>query len=236
MEKNTPVDRRFRLARQWSNRELNKIAHLFYGDVVNVSAGENIDKEGRTYDSYFVNARTFYLTNYAPGTFRGFQGRENEYLVDLTKELPAELERRFDVAFNHTVLEHIFDVRTAFRNLCNLSRDVVIVVVPFAQQQHDTQGYQDYWRFAPNSLRQLFRENGFEVIYESCNHDADAAVYLFFVASRQAGKWQGLIPSYEPISEAGSWIGSLRLLENATVKDCLRQVGRIISAKFRSGR
>lgn len=229
------LDRRFRLARSWSNLELRKIAHLFTGEIVNVSAGENTDKEGSTYDLYFNKAQSYYMTNHAPGAFRGFQGRQNEYLIDLTQELPQELEYRFDVAFNHTVLEHIFDVRTAFRNLCLLSKDIVIIIVPFAQRQHDTVGYQDYWRFAPNALRQLFNENGLSIIYESCNDDNDAAVYLFFVGSRQAENWRATMPPYEPVNDAADWIGSLKLLETATAKDCLRQLGRIVRRKFRSG-
>ena len=89
------------MARCWSNEELQKISHLFTGDIVNVSSGENIDKEGSTYDQYFPNKNNFSLTNYAPGAFRGFEGRDNEYLVDLAQELLPELEGRFDVALNH---------------------------------------------------------------------------------------------------------------------------------------
>lgn len=202
------IDRKFRLARQWSNKELRKIAPLFTGDIVNVSAGENIDKEGCTYDQYFNNKSGYALTNYAPGAFRGFAGRQNEYLVDLSQELPTELEGRFDVALNHTVLEHVFDVPKAFRNLCRLSKDVVIVVVPFAQVQHDTEGYEDYWRLCPAGLRYLFQENGLEVIYEACNDDENAAIYLFFVGSRQPERWRDKMPAYQPITNAGNWIGS----------------------------
>ncbi len=201
------IDRKFRLARHWSNEELRKIDYLFTGDIVNVSAGENIDKEGSTYDHYFTNKSSFYLTNYAPGAFRGFQGRSNEYLVDLEQELTPELESRFDVVFNHTALEHIFDIRLAFKNLCRLSKDIVIVVVPFAQVQHDTDGYQDYWRICPAGLRQLFQENGLDIIYEACNDDFNAAVYLFFVGSRHPERWRAQMPSYQPLTMVGDWIG-----------------------------
>lgn len=203
------VDRRFRLARTWSNDELRKIASLFAGDIVNVSAGENLDKEGSTYDLYFTNRRSFHLTNYAPGAFRGFAGREDEYLVDLSQELPAELVGRFDVALNHTVLEHVFDVRIAFGNVCRLSKDVVIVVVPFAQVQHDVEDFEDYWRLCPAGLRYLFRENGLEVIYEACNDDENVAVYLFFVGSRHPERWRNEMPPYQPITTAGAWIGAV---------------------------
>lgn len=224
--------RRFRLPRTWSNNELRKIAHLFHGDIVNVSAGDNVDKEGGTYDDYFVNKTQYYITNYKPGSFRGFHGRVNEYLVDLVADLPPELERRFDVALNHTVLEHIFDVRTAFRNLCLLSKDIVIIVVPFAQEQHESESYYDYWRFMPNAVRRLFEENGLRVIYESHNDDHNTGIYLFFVGSRQPEKWLTLMPPYEPITNAGLWIGALKTIEDATVKESIRQLGRALRAKI----
>lgn len=68
------MDRQFRLARVWSNDALRSIGHLFEGDVVNVSAGDNVDKQGGTYDAYFPHCRSLSMTNYAPGAFRGFQG------------------------------------------------------------------------------------------------------------------------------------------------------------------
>lgn len=202
------VDRKFRLARRWSNSELRRVAHLLTGDVVNVSAGDDVDKEGQNYKSYFVNARSYTTTNWNTGQYRGFQGRPNEVLLDLTTPLPSELHLGFDIVFNHTTLEHIFDVQTAFANLCAMTRDVLIVVVPFTQVQHEGIGYSDYWRFTPACLRRLFGENGLEVIYESCNNDDNAAVYLFFVGSRHPDRWREAMPPYEPITNAGAWIGA----------------------------
>ena len=201
------IDRQFRLARRWSNRQLRKVAPLFEGEIVNVSAGEDVDKEGATYDAYFTNKLGYYLTNWAPGSYRGYEGRENEYLLDLTGELPPELERRFDVAFNHTTLEHIYEVRTAFANLCRLSKDVVILIVPFSQVQHESKDFADFWRFTPPCLHRLFGENGFEVVYEAANNHFNAAVYLFFVAARDPAKWRDKMPAYEPVRTAGERIG-----------------------------
>jgi hypothetical protein len=199
------VDRRFRLARKWSNRELRRIAPCFRGNIVNVSAWDDRDKEGGHYRDYFTGAASYSCTNY-PG-YRGFQNLPGEHLLDLTGALPPNLRRRFDVALNHTTLEHIFDVTTAFANLCELSDDVVIVVVPFAQMQHDADSWQDYWRFTPAGLRKLFEHNGLTVIYEAASPLPNAPVYLLFVAARRADKWAGVLPAYEPVREAGSWIG-----------------------------
>lgn len=198
-------DRRFRLARSWSNTELRRIANLFGGDVANVSGWEDRDKEGQLYRSYFSSATSYTVTNFHGQ--RGFAGREGEELLDLGAELPAALERRFDVVFNHTTLEHIFEVRRAFANLCRLSRDVVIVVVPFAQQQHETESFGDYWRFTPTCLRELFAENGLGVVYESESPHADAACYLLFVGARHPERWRDRLPRAAPIHTAGSWIG-----------------------------
>ena len=67
------IDRQFRLARLWSNEQLRLVAPLFDGDVVNVSAGDDIDKAGSLYRDYFSNARSYHITNVGPGSFRGFK-------------------------------------------------------------------------------------------------------------------------------------------------------------------
>jgi hypothetical protein len=227
------IDGRFRRARIWSNQELRKVAYHFGGDIVNVSAGDNLDKEGSSYDSYFPIMTSYWLTNYAPGSYRGYQGRDNEILLDLTKDIPDELNSRFDVVFNHTTLEHIFEINKAFENLCKLSRDIVVVVVPFAQVQHENDGYQDFWRFTPTCLRRLFEQNGFHVIYEACNDDFNVAVYLFFVASRTPDSWKTKMPPSQPLLTAGRWIGKSqkekRIIDKFTSR--ILGIGRILTRK-----
>jgi hypothetical protein len=182
------VDRIHRLPRIWSNRELAKFAHLFRGDVVNVSGWKDIDKEGRRYRDYFVNAESYTITNFKAEA-RGLQGFSNERFLDLEQALPPELVRRFDVAFNHTTLEHVYAVQTAFANLCALSRDVVIVVLPFLQQQHGDYG--DYWRFTPLAIKRLFEDHGLTLLYQSFNGHRRSSVYTFTIASRNPERWKG---------------------------------------------
>lgn len=190
------IDRWFRLPRLWSNRELEKIAHLFHGDVVNVSAWKDEDKEGRYYRDYFFNAHTYWLTNWKTEA-RGFQNFPNEIFLDLEEDLPQELMGRFDVVFNHTTLEHIYHVHEAFRNLCLLSRDIVIVCVPFLQPYHTKYG--DYWRFSPLALSRLYQDNGLHVLYMSWNHHSMSSVYVFAVGSKHPERWKehfcGLAPA-----------------------------------------
>src|SRR5678816_1575831 len=129
------VDPVHRVPRLWSNRQLAEIGNLFDGDVVNVSAWQDSDKNGRTYRSYFPRARSYTLTNFEPEK-RGYQGLAGEIFLDLEKPIPTELRQRFDVVYNHTTLEHVYEFRRAFANLCELSRDAVIIVVPWLQTAH----------------------------------------------------------------------------------------------------
>ncbi len=202
---NIRIDRQFRITRLWSNREMRKLAPIFTGDIVNVSAWDDRDKEGGHYKDYFSGTSSYYYTNYKGVC--GYQQRENEYFVDLTGELPEELYRRFDVVFNHTTLEHIYDIKKAFKNLCDMTKDIVIVIVPFSQVQHETESYKDYWRFTPSCMRELFKENGLDVIYEAESKHRNAAIYLLFVASRNPERWKERMPKFEPITEAGKSIG-----------------------------
>lgn len=181
------IDRIHRLPRVWSNRELEKYAHLFKGNVVNVSGWKDVDKEGRHYRDYFTGASSYTITNFKAEA-RGFQGYEGEIFLNLEDNLPDNLISSYDVVFNHTTLEHIFEVRKAFANLCNLSKDIVIIVLPFLQQYHSDYG--DYWRFSPLAIKRLFEENGLSLIYQSFNSHNMSSVYTFTVASRYPEKWK----------------------------------------------
>ena len=185
------------------------LAPVFGGDVVNVSGGTDQDKQGSHYRDYFSAAASYSITNYGPDTFRGFEGRDGEILLDLEGELSSELHGRFDVALSHTVLEHVFELRRAFRNLCLLTRDVAVVCVPVAQVQHESKDFGDYWRFMPGGLRRLFAENEMTVIYEAVNNDPDAATYLISVGARNPETWKGRMPEWSPVHKAADWIGRM---------------------------
>jgi len=181
------IDRVHRLPRLWSNREIAKFAPLFTGDVVNVSAWTDTDKEGKHYRDYFTRADSYTITNFEADA-RGYQGQANEIFLDLEKPLPAELEQRFDVVFNHTTLEHIYELQTAFDNLCGMSRDVVMIVAPFLQQFHAHYG--DFWRITPLAMKRMFEDRGLELLYQSFNSHRMSSVYLFAIASRNPQQWQ----------------------------------------------
>jgi len=220
------INRRWGVVRIWSNEILRSIAPLFSGETINVSGWLDQDKQGSSYREYFTGAQAYHISNY-----RGSRGIEEnsatDFFIDLTAEsLPDNLIGKFDVVFNHTTLEHIFDVRTAFHNLCQMSRDVVIVVVPFAQHLHYTESYGDYWRFTPMSLRELFNENKYEVIYEAASPYSDAAVYLLFVGSRRPENWRQKMLPWTPVQSLGFWIGSAPTSNSQRIKRLLTKVIR----------
>jgi len=175
------LDRKFRKPRVWSNQELRKVAPLFGGSIVNVSGWKDMDKEGKRYKDYFVNASDYWVTNFKSEA-RGYQGDlDNELFLDLEQDLDSSLVGRFDVVFNHTVIEHVFNVFKAFENLCLMTRDILIVVVPFLQEQHAEYG--DFWRFTPLVIERLCSINKLEVVYINYNNKSSESIYVFVVAS-----------------------------------------------------
>ena len=187
------VDRRYRLPRIWSNEELRRIAPLVDGDVVNVSAWRDEDKQGGKYRNYFIGAKSYTRTNWVGE--RGAQTEPDELLINLEEPLPDEYEGRFDVVFNHTTLEHVFHVFTAFESLVRLSRDLVIVVVPCCQAVHYLPDFGDYWRFTPLTLRRLCERHGLTPIYESVTPEAaNASIYCLLVASKHPERWRDRLP------------------------------------------
>lgn len=180
------VDRVHRLPRLWSNRELARVGALFDGDAVNVSAWRDEDKAGKHYRDYFPNARSYTLTNFDADK-RGFQGVDGEIFLNLEQPLPKDLSQHFDVVFNHTTLEHVYEFRQAFSNLCAMSRDAVIIVAPWLQPLHSHYG--DYWRFSPQALARLFVDAGLTPAHISWNRDRNASVYVFAVGVRDRSRW-----------------------------------------------
>lgn len=185
------MDNKFRKPRIWSNKVLQEMAHLFEGNVGNISGWKDDDKQGKKYRSYFKKASSYFISNYKAEA-RGLQGNlENEFFLDLEKDLDTSLINNFDVVLNHTVLEHVFEVQNAFKNLCLLSKDIVIVIVPFLQEQHGDYG--DFWRFTPLALKKLFQKNNKEMIYVNYNDSKGESIYVFAVGSSDSSKWSKIV-------------------------------------------
>jgi len=170
--------------REWSNVELAKFAPIFDGPVINVSGWRDEDKRGRHYRDYFSRASSYAISN-----FRGARGIElegsDEIFIDLEEPLPEQLRQKYQVAFNHTTLEHVFDIQKAIENICALSSDVVVLVTPFIQPVHYEEGaYGDYWRPTPMCLNRILQSNGFTTLYQTANDTPWYHVYIFTIAAR----------------------------------------------------
>ena len=175
--------------RRWSNERLRQIGTRLAGDVINVSAWEDRDKEGGTYAEYFPDKTTYAISNY--GGTKGESHRADEIRLDLEKPVPHELRRAFDVVVNHTTLEHVYDCHAALDALCELSRDVVVVVVPFMQIEHwEPTVFGDYWRFTALGLQRHFEERELTPLYLASNHNPVFPIYYICVASREPLRWE----------------------------------------------
>ena len=183
------IDSKFREPRIWSNNELKKFSKKFYGNIINVSGWKESDKVSSFYKNYFTNCTNYFISNWSYSE-RGQENKlsKNEYLIDLESDLKKELLGKFDVVFNHTTLEHIFDIYKSFRNLCELSNDVVIIVVPFLQEQHTTSDFKDYWRFTPQTIKKLFEKNNFKLAYINANDQNNSSIYVFAIGCKENSK------------------------------------------------
>jgi len=171
--------------RIWSNREIARVASSVTGDVVHVSAWLDEDKEGRTYRDYFSKARSYTTTNV--GGQRG-EGGDGDLHLDLSRPLPAELERAVDLVFNHTTLEHVPAVDVAIDNLFAMARSEVLVVVPFMQVEHwESPSFGDYWRLTEHGLAQACLDRGFEILSLTSNHNPVWPIYYCLHARRRGG-------------------------------------------------
>ncbi len=183
--------------RRWSNAELRRWGALFDGAVVNVSAWRDEDKEGGHYRDYFPNAASYAMTNYW-GSASENDGHPDAMFLDIQGAVPDELRGRFDVALAHTVLEHVYDVRLAVANIAALTRDIMILIVPFAQDEHYTGAlYGDYWRMAPLGMKRAVEEQGFTLLHLAANDNPWYPIYLFGIAARNPDKWRSAFPAID---------------------------------------
>lgn len=177
--------RAVRAARVHSNKTIGAIGALVEGHVLNVSAWQDKDKQGGVYKDYFPAATEYFRSNY-PG-WRGEQA-DDDLSIDLTSPLPPDLENSFDCVFNHTTLEHVFEVRAAFSTLARLSRDALLVVVPVVQPLHGPEDG-DFWRFSPYCMRRMFAAEGIPLLLEHYGPRSGQVKYLTCFGARHSDPW-----------------------------------------------
>ena len=174
-----------RQARLWSNDFIRSIAPHAQGRIVNVSAWKDEDKAGGHYRDYFTAAERYETTNYD-----GWRGSEapTDHNVDLLGELPGDLVGAFDLVLNHTTLEHVYDAHKALSVLCRMSRDAVLVIMPWMQHLHGPEDG-DFWRFSPYAMRRMLAANDFAVVREEAGPVGAKVQYLGYLAARDAKRW-----------------------------------------------
>lgn len=193
--------------REFSNDILRYYAPLFDGSIINVSGWKDGDFENGLYVNYFPRAVSYHVSN-APTSSKGIGSLESEIGIDLSKPIPESLHKNFDVVFNHTTLEHIFALEIAFKNLCDLSREVVILVVPTLQQIHFNKGYGDYNRLTPMGIVKYFEQNNFETLVLQSNEQQFSPLYCFAIAARKGSKYIAMIEKNLEFSMGGELYGS----------------------------
>ena len=192
---NRLLDKKIINPRIFSNDMLRKYANNFRGNVINVSGWDDRDMEGGYYKDYFKNISSYVISN-APNEDKGFGSLElsgtKEIKIDLMNPICDEYKNKFDVVFNHTTLEHIFDAQFAFKGLCDLSKDAVIIVMPVIQNVH-IRSFGDYWRITTIGIAKLFLKNGFKPLVIKTNDQPFAPVYCFAIGVKDAKKYKNKI-------------------------------------------
>lgn len=193
--------------REFSNAILRYYAPLFTGSVINVSGWKDGDFENGAYKTYFTHAGEYFVSN-APTSSKGIGSLDSEIAIDLSEPIDTSLHGAYDVVFNHTTLEHIFNIEIAFANLCALSRDVVILVVPTLQHIHLNEGFGDYNRLTPLGIVKYFEKNDFETLVLQSNEQQFSPIYCFAIAVRKGSRYINEIEKSLDFSMGGELYGS----------------------------
>ena len=196
--------------RYWSNDELRLAAsHFPHGArVINVSGWHDQDKEGGVYRGYFSKPTIYHISNYDGDHARG-TNTPTDIKVNLSQPLPREYEAAYDIAFSHTVLEHLENPHFGFEQIARLTRDMIITVVPFKQKLHFENGmFGDYFRFTPFTMRRWHEQNGFTILYESYTPRPSLDVYLFYVGTKNPTKYSGYPRRVAEINLLNQQVGS----------------------------
>jgi len=134
-------------ARKFTDRFVRRLAaHSTDKRILEIGSGKC--KNGvypKSYKNYFDATNTFVQSDINP--------EYGHRLVDITS---MQYEEDFDVILCLNVLEHVFNLEDAARNLHRATRQsgLVAVVVPALYPLHDEP--HDYWRLTEHSFRRLF--------------------------------------------------------------------------------
>ena len=129
------------------NRFLKSIAFDYEKlDILEIGSGDiSINQSA---EHIFTNAKLFVQTD--------VNSSYGHKYLDITSEI--QIEEKFDLVLCTNVLEHIYDIKSAIKNLNFLLKEKghLVVSVPFIYPLHDEP--EDFWRFTEHALKNLFSD------------------------------------------------------------------------------
>ena len=89
-----------------------------------------------------------------------------EEFLDLNEPLEEHFFKRFDLVVDTGTLEHCFNVGTAFKNMCNITKvgGVIITAAPYSRPFHG------YYNFTKEMYTDGFGRNGFDILEIICTY------------------------------------------------------------------
>jgi hypothetical protein len=214
--------------RHWSNDELKYcISYLDnYESVINISGWKDEDKEGDFYKNYFLNAKIYHISNFPNDHAKGIMDI-NDIKIDLSKKIDISLHNKYNIVFNHTVLEHVEDPVFAFSEMSNLTNDLMITVIPWVQQLHFIENqFGDFYRFSPMLMRKLYLDNGFTILYENFMPNFANECYLIYVGTKKINNHKSFPQNLKPISYLNGKVGHMGFF-NTVLNIFLRLIYKI---------
>lgn len=131
--------------RRLSNKLLKNWARGCKGHILSVGSGTDDDGTGRTYKSYFTEAKSY-------TTSEVFANEYCDMVLDV-RDMRLATTGSYDTVVCYCVLEHVDDCGAGFRECCRVLKPggKLILGLPFMQKMHKVP--QDFWRFTEYAIR-----------------------------------------------------------------------------------
>ena len=133
--------------RKLSNKLLKNWARGCTGHVLSIGSGTDDDGTGRTYRSYFKEAKSY-------TTSEVFQNEYCDMVLDV-RDMRLATTESYDTVVCYCVLEHVDDYMKGFDECCRVLKfgGKLILGLPFNQRLHKVP--LDFWRFTEYGIRYM---------------------------------------------------------------------------------
>jgi hypothetical protein len=136
-----------------------------YGKKANKFRIENNPRQwDRIYGEFFDVHAVFQYHNCNLTIIDLVKHRGVEEFLDLNEPLDEKFFQKFDLVIDTGTLEHCFNVGTAFKNMCNMTKKggIIITAAPYSRPFHG------YYNFTKGLYTDGFEKNGFEILEFIC--------------------------------------------------------------------